>query len=69
MCGSKNTKKIKHTAVSVKRLSGIFGSSAFFVSRHTKERSVSGVTVLHEDELPSIESTKELKKLIGEKSD
>lgn len=66
---SKNTKKIKHTAVSVKRLSGIFGSSAFFVSRHTKERSVSGVPVLHEDELPSIESTKELKKLIGEKSD
>jgi putative transcriptional regulator len=66
---SKNTKKIKHTAMSVKRLSGIFGSSAFFVSKRTEERSVEGVPVLREDELPSIESTKELKKLIGEKSD
>ena len=66
---SEDTKKIRHTATSVKKLSGIFGASAFFVSKHTAERSVGGVPVLHEDELPRIGSTKELKKLIGEKSD
>ncbi len=63
---SVNTKKIKHEAVIVKKLSGIFSSSAFFVSKRTEHRSVDGVPVLLEEELPEIESARQLKKLIEE---
>lgn len=66
---SKNTKKIKHVASYVKKLSGIFGSSAFFVSKHTHERNVEGLPILRDDELPEVESAKELKKLIEETAD
>lgn len=63
---SVNTKKIKHEAVIVKKLSGIFSSSAFFVSKRTDHKSVDGVPVLLEEELPEIESARQLKKLIEE---
>lgn len=63
---SVNTKKIKHEAVIVKKLSGIFSSSAFFVSKRTEHKSVDGVPVLLEEELPEIESARQLKKLIEE---
>jgi predicted transcriptional regulator len=63
---SKNTKKIKREAVSVKRLSGIFSSSAFFVAKRTEEKRVEGVPVLLEEELPEIESARQLKKIIEE---
>jgi putative transcriptional regulator len=63
---SVNTKKIKHEAVIVKKLSGIFSSSAFFVSKRTEHKSVDGVPVLLEEELPEIESASQLQKLIEE---
>ena len=66
---SANTKKIRREASAVKKLSSIFSSSAFFVAKRSEEKSVSGVPVLLEQELPEIESVKELKKLIKESSD
>jgi len=66
---SANTKKIKYVASSVKKLSNIFGASAFFVSKHTRVRTVEGLPVFREDELPELESAKELKKIIAETSD
>jgi len=66
---SANTTKIKHAATSVKKLSAIFDASAFFVSKHTDARSVEGIPVLREDELPEVDSAKELKKLIEETAD
>jgi predicted transcriptional regulator len=64
---SKNSVKMRREAPTVKKLSGIFSSSAFFVAKKTKEHEVEGVPVLLEDELPEVESAKELKKLIEEK--
>lgn len=66
---SANTKKIRREAVAVKKLSGIFSSSAFFVAKHSEEKSVDGVPVLLEQELPAIASVKELEKLIKESSE
>lgn len=63
---SVNTKKIKREAHTVKKLSGIFSSNAFFVSKRTEEKIVDGVPVLLEEELTSIESANQLKKLIEE---
>jgi len=64
---SKNAAKMKHEAMAVKKLSDIFSSRAFFVAKKTKEHEVEGVPVLKEDELPEIDTAKELKKLIEEK--
>lgn len=64
---STNTKKTKRAADSIKKLSDIFDSNAFFVAKHAEEKSVGGVPILLEEELPEIESAKELKKVIGEK--
>ena len=66
---SMNMKKIKYTAERVKRLSKIFEATAFFVSKHVRTRNVEGIPILREDELPEVESAKELKKLIEETSD
>jgi putative transcriptional regulator len=68
---SANTTKIKREAGAFKKLSGIFSSSAFFVAKRTEEKlkRVEGVPVLLEEELPEIESAKELKKIIEESSD
>lgn len=66
---SENTKKIKRKVTIVKKLSSIFSSSAFFVSKYTEEKSVDGIAVLLEEELTEIGSAKELKKLIEETSD
>jgi len=63
---SANTKKIRREAVAVKKLSEIFLSSAFFVAKRTEHKLVDGVPVLLEEELPEIESAKQLKKLIEE---
>ncbi len=66
---SKTSKKMKRVAISVKKLSGIFESSAFFVSNKRKNRTVEGLPILLEEDLPEIESAKGLKKLIEENSD
>ena len=64
---SKNGVKIKREAETVKKLSSIFSSHAFFVAKKAKEQEVEGVSVLLEDELLEVESAKELRKLIEEK--
>jgi len=66
---SKNGLKIKRSARTVKSLSDMFATKGFFVVKTAKEKVVSGVPVLLESELPEIESPKELKKIIKEKSE
>jgi len=66
---SSNVKEIKRSAGSVKKLSSIFEADAFFVAKQIKEKSIDGVPILLEDELPEIESVKELRKLIEESSE
>jgi putative transcriptional regulator len=67
--GLGNVKRIRRSAVTMKKLSGIFSSSAFFVAKNIEEKSVDGVPVILEDELPEIGSSKELKRLIEESSE
>ncbi len=64
---SKNSRKIKRDAPKVRRLSAFFSTQAFFIAKHSDEQAVDGVPVLLEDELPEVESARELKKLIEEK--
>lgn len=66
---SENDKKLESNANTVKRLSDIFEAKAFFVSRKSKVELVAGVPVLKESELPDVDTPRELKKLIDEKSD
>jgi len=61
-----NTKKIVKSASLVKKLSKIFDSDAFYVARKREEKIIEGLTVLLEEDLPEIESAKELKKIIEE---
>ena len=62
-----NTKKIRRDAQSVKKISQIFSSEAFYVAKHAEEKEVDGVPIIQEDELPEVNNAKELKKLIEEK--
>jgi len=66
---TKNGMKIKREARTVRSLSDIFSTKGFFVAKKAEEKTVSGVPVLLESELPEIESPKELKKVIKEKSE
>jgi len=66
---TKNGMKIKREARTVRSLSDIFSTKGFFVAKKAEEKAVSGVPVLLESELPEIESPKELKKVIKEKSE
>jgi len=52
---------------SVKRLSIVLSSKAFFVAKKANEENVEGVPVLLESELPEIKTSKELTKRIKEK--
>jgi len=62
-----NMKKIRRDAQSVKKISQIFSSKAFYVAKHAEEKEIEGVPIIEEDELPELDSAKELKKLIEEK--
>lgn len=64
---SENSRKIKRNASSIKKLSAISSSCAFFVTKKSKEESVDGVPILLESELPDVDSPRELNKLIREK--
>jgi len=63
---SKNTRKMKRIAGPVKKISTLVESSAFFVSKKSREKTVEGLPILLEQDLSEIESEKELKKLIEE---
>jgi predicted transcriptional regulator len=66
---SRNGFKIKREARVVRSLSDIFSTKGFFVAKKAENKVVSGVPVLLESELTEIESPKELKKVIKEKSE
>jgi putative transcriptional regulator len=66
---SDNTVKIKKVVSQVKGLSSIFSSQKMFVAKKSNEDSIDGVPIILESELPELESSKELSKLIREKSE
>jgi len=66
---SKNGLKIKREARTVRSLSDILSTKGFFVAKKTEEKSASGVPIILESELPEIDTPKELKKIIKEKSE
>lgn len=65
---SRNTKQIKREAAKVKRLSSLFSSRGVFIAKECEERSIDGVPIILESELPELESPKELSELIEEKA-
>ncbi len=64
---SQNVDKIKKQAISLRNISAFFSSKAVFVAKKSNEKSVHGVPVVLESELPDIESSKDLRKRIEEK--
>jgi len=66
---SDNTVKIKKVVSQVKGLSSIFSSQGMFVAKRSHEQVIEGVPIVLESELPELESSKELSKLIREKSE
>jgi len=66
---SKNTVKIKKVAFQLKGLSSIFSSQGMFVVKKRHEEVIDGIPIVLEDELPELESSRELSKLIREKSE
>jgi len=66
---SKNTVKIKKVVPQVKGLSSIFSSQGMFVAKRSHESVIDGVPIVLESELPELESSRELSKLIKEKSE
>ena len=66
---SKNTVKIKKVVSQVKGVSSIFSSQKMFVAKRSHENAIDGVPIVLESELPELESSKELSKLIKEKSE
>jgi len=66
---SNNTIKIKRVVSQVKGLSSIFSSQGMFVAKRSHEQAIDGVPIVLESELPELESSKELNKLIREKSE
>jgi len=66
---SKNTVKIKKVVSQVKGLSSIFSSQRMFVAKKSHEQAIDGVPIVLESELPELESSRELSKLIKEKSE
>ncbi len=66
---SENTVKIKKVAFQVKGLSSVFSSQGMFVAKKSHEQAIDGVPIVLESELPELESSRELNKLIKEKSE
>ena len=66
---SNNTVKIKRVVSQVKGLSSIFSSQGMFVAKRSHEQAIDGVPIVLESELPELESSKELNKLIREKNE
>jgi putative transcriptional regulator len=64
---SKNGTSIRKEAAIFKKLSSIFSSKAFFVTKKCEEQAVEGVPVVLESELLEVESSKELSKMLEEK--
>lgn len=66
---SDDENKIKKEVKNVKRVSRIFSTKALFVSKKQTSENVDGVPVFSESELIDIDSSKELQKILEEKSE
>jgi len=66
---SDNTVRIKKVVSQVKGLSSIFSSKGIFVAKISHEQAIDGIPIVLESELPELESSRELSKLIREKSE
>jgi len=66
---SNNTVKIKKVVSHVKGLSSIFFSQGMFIAKKSHEQAIDGVPIVLESELPELETSRELSKLIKEKSE
>jgi putative transcriptional regulator len=66
---SNNTIKVKKVVSQVKGISSIFSSQKMFVVKKSSEQVIDGVPIVLESELPELGSSKELNKLIKEKSE
>lgn len=66
---STNTVKIKKVVSQVKGLSSIFSSQGIFVAKKSHEQAIDGVPIVLESELPELKNSRELNKLIREKSE
>jgi len=66
---STNTIKIKKVVSQVKGLSSVFSSQGIFVAKRSHESAIDGVPIVLESELPELGSSRELSKLIKEKSE
>lgn len=64
---SQNVDRIKKKATSVRIISQFFSSKAVVVVKKSKQENVNGVPVVLESELPEIQTSKQLKKIIEEK--
>jgi putative transcriptional regulator len=62
-----DTSKINKDVQAIKSLSKIFSSFAVFIAGKSKEKSIDGIPVILERELPDIESPKEFEDLLLEK--
>ena len=52
----------------IKRLSQMFSSIAVFIAKKSQEHSIEGIPIILESELPEINSSHELRKIIEEKT-
>jgi putative transcriptional regulator len=65
---SKNTSEIKKEATIVRKLSSILCSRAIFIAKKSHEKTVEGIPIFLDSELPEIESSKEFSEIMREKS-
>ena len=63
---SENTAKIRRESAKVKGLSDTLNSKALFIARRTREKTIDGVPVVLESDLPEIDSTKHLSEILEE---
>lgn len=62
-----NTTKVKKDAQAIKKLSDMFSSFAVFIAKKSHDQAIEGIPIVLESELPEINSSRELTKLMEEK--
>jgi predicted transcriptional regulator len=66
---TRNIVEIRKEAGFVKELSHIVSSQAVFISKKSEEKSIQGIPIVLEKELPEIETSKEFEELLLEKEE
>lgn len=64
---STNVDRIKKKAIEIRKMSAMLSSKSVIIAERSAKKSVHGVPVMLESELPEIGSSKDLKKVIEEK--